>query len=616
LGRQNVIVGTAGHIDHGKSALVERLTGTQPDRLREEQERGITLDLGFAGIEINSTTISFVDVPGHEKLIRNMIAGATGIDIILFAVDSTEGIKPQTIEHADILSVLNIDILIVVMTKSDKVSKTVLNKRLSETKEFFNRFGYQHKKFLTASIYDQQSLDNLKKTLYECSGLVKNRHISDNFLMRIDRSFSIKGAGTIVTGSCITGRIKTGDDVELLPDGFQTKVKNIQVHSKNSHSASAGDRAALNVTGVDKDKIYRGDIAAAPKVFSQAASFYARLRTFSSISRRDVIKHNKSYRFLIGTYAGQAKIILLDKKSLNAGESALCKIIPDKTYTPLFGEAFFLRSLSPQVTVTGGKVLSIDNFGLDKNNLVTFLSYMENGKTEEAFKVLEAKIKGAVSIPALAQFTDKNDEEIIQLLEKYFISAGGSLTPKRYYSKMIDLAKEEIFSGRSVSLSGYHKYFKNSENIWKIFREDLIRLAEKNGFTYENDKIFKKKKSEHEKLADEIYGKMSQDISLSNTANLSHTLNISEKAAANALTILANRGKIKKLDNKNFIRTDIFDTFIQNAVETAKKEQYIDLKKTKTIIEAPRKILIPLIEQLDKTGLFTNKDNKRYLKED
>ena len=226
------------------------------------------------------------------------------------------------------------------------------------------------------------------------------------------------------------------------------------------------------------------------------------------------------------------------------------------------------------------------------------------------------RIKGAVSIPALAQFTDKNDEEIIQLLEKYFISAGGSLTPKRYYSKMIDLAKEEIFSGRSVSLSGYHKYFKNSENIWKIFREDLIRLAEKNGFTYENDKIFKKKKSEHEKLADEIYEKMSQDISLSNTANLSSTLNISEKAAANALTILANRGKIKKLDNKNFIRTDIFDTFIQNAVETAKKEQYIDLKKTKTIIEAPRKILIPLIEQLDKTGLFTNKDNKRYLKED
>jgi len=616
LGSQNVIIGTAGHIDHGKSALVERLTGVHPDRLRQEQERGITLDLGFAALEIDNTTISFVDVPGHEKLIRNMIAGATGIDIVLFSVDSTEGIKPQTIEHADILSVLNIETLIVVLTKSDKVSKALLNKRLSEAKEFFNRFSYPHKKFLTASIYDERTIDNLKKTLYECSGLVKNRHISDNFFMRIDRSFSIKGAGTIVTGSCITGQIKTGDDIELLPAGFQTKVKNIQVHSKNSSSASAGDRAALNVTGVDKDKVHRGDITAAPKVFSPTASFYARLRVFNSISGRDVIKHNKSYRFFIGTYAGQAKIILLDKKSLNAGESALCKIIPDKTYTPLFGETFFLRSLSPQVTVAGGRVLSIDNFGLDKNNLITFLNYMEDGKTEEAFKVLETNIEGTIDIPAPAQFTDKNRDEIQHLLKKYFISAGGSITPKKYFSKITDMAKEEIFSGRSVSLSGYHKYFKNSENIWKIFRGNLIRLAEKNGYTYENDIILKKKKSEHEKLADEIYKKMSQDISLSNTANLSNTLNISEKAAVNALTILANKGKIKKLDEKNFIRTDIFDNFIQDAVETAKKDQYIDLKKAKTIIDAPRKILIPLIEQLDKTGLFTNKDRKRFLKGD
>ncbi|TYB33163.1 MAG: selenocysteine-specific translation elongation factor [Flexistipes sinusarabici] len=615
MGSQNVIVGTAGHIDHGKSALVERLTGIHPDRFREEQERGITLDLGFAALEIDNTTISFVDVPGHEKLIRNMIAGATGIDIILFAVDATEGIKPQTIEHADILSVLNIEILIVVLTKSDKVSEALLNRRFSEAKEFFNRFSYPHKKILTASIYDQNTIDNLRETLYECSELIKNRYISDNYLMRIDRSFSIKGAGTIVTGSCITGQIKTGDDIELLPAGIQTKVKNIQVHSKNSPSASAGDRAALNVTGVDKDKVHRGDIAAAPKVFSPAASFYARLRTFSSISRKDVIKHNKSYRFLIGTYAGEAKIILLGKKSLNAGESALCKVVPDKPYTPLFGEAFFLRSLSPQVTVAGGRVLSIDNFGLDKNNLITFLSCMENGQTEEAFKVLETHIEGTIDIPAPVQFTDKNSVEINHLIKKYFISAGSSLTPRKYFSKITDMGKEEIFSGRPVSLSGYHKYFKNSENIWKIFRENLIRLAETNGYTYENDKIFKKRKSVHEKLAEEIYEKMSQDISLSNTANLSSSLNISEKAAANALTILTNKGKIKKLDEKNFIRTDIFDNFIQNAVETAKKEQYIDLKKAKTIIEAPRKILIPLIEQLDKTGLFTNKDNKRYLKE-
>ena len=300
---------------------------------------------------------------------------------------------------------------------------------------------------------------------------------------------------------------------------------------------------------------------------------------------------------------------------MNAGESALCKVVPDKVYTPLFGEAFFLRSLSPQVTAAGGRVLSIDNFGLNKNNLITFLSCMENGKTEEALKVLETNVEGTIDIPAPVQFTDKNSDEIQHLIKKYFISSGRSLTSGKYFSKITDMAKEEIFSGKSVSLSGYHKYFKNSENIWKIFRENLIQLAEKNGYTYENDKIFKKKKSEHEKLADEIYEKMSQDISLSNTANLSSTLNISEKAASNALTILANKGKIKKLDEKNFIRTDIFDNFIEDAVKTAKKEQYIDLKKAKTIIEAPRKILIPLIEQLDKTGLFTNKDNKRYLKE-
>lgn len=614
MGGRNVIVGTAGHIDHGKSALVEKLTGVHPDRFREEQERGITLDLGFAGFEINGTTISFVDVPGHEKLIKNMIAGATGIDMVMFAIDAAEGIKPQTVEHADILSVLNIEILVVVLTKADKVDDKTLELRIAEIKDFFAKFSYKYKKFLPTSIYDESSLENLRQVLYESSKLVKRRITSEYFLMRIDRSFTVRGAGTVVTGSCITGRAEVNKTIEILPSHIKAKIRSIQVHSRNSGHATAGYRAALNLAGVNKNNIKRGDIAASPGVFTTTKSFYAHIKSFASINKHNVIKHNRTYRFLIGTYAGEAKIILPGKKSLDSGESALCKINLQYPYAPLFNEAFFLRALSPQVTVAGGNMISLNSFGLEKEKLTEYLSFMEKKEYENALKILESNIRSVFEIPGFAQFAEDEPKKLNNLLNKYFILKDGTAVSKKYYNDILNKAEESIISTDSTLLSNYKIYFANSESIWEIFKRDLLVFAENNGYTFENDCIFKKKKTEHQIIADKIYEEMGKDLSLSNKKNIADFLNISEQAAGNALTILLNADKLKKIDDKNFIRKDLFESFLRQSLKTAKEDSYIDLTKAKKLINAPRKILVPLMEQLDKTKLFVNKDNKRYLK--
>ncbi len=612
MGFKSIIIGTAGHIDHGKSALVKKLTGTDPDRFREEKQRGITLDLGFANYKYKGLNFSYVDVPGHEKLVRNMIAGATGTDMILFTIDAGEGIKPQTEEHAEIISFLNIKTIVVAITKSDLVEKVVLEKRRKEIQEFFGKYNFKNIKIINTSIFDDQSTENLKETIYLESLKIKKSNITDSFLMRIDRVFTLKGVGTVITGTSAAGSVKKNDTIEILPQKIQGKIKSIQIHSRETQIAEKGSRVALNLGGIKKSEVERGNIAAAQDIYNPTISFYASLIIFDSTDSEYRLKHNKTYSLFIGTFSTQAKIIFINKQHLKKSESGFCKIIMQGKYTPLFNEKFFIRSLSPQRTVAGGSVLSIYSFNLNKKDILKYLGLLSEENFYDAFQLLSRDLAKIHTLPALPQLTSMEESKTEDLLKKFFLLDGNKICSKTYMSTLTKEAKDKLMAEKNLNLGEYTNKLEPSDIFTEYLKNEIITFAKTKGFTFENNALFIKKKTEHEIIAEKIYTAMAKEISLSNVSNIAQALSVDEKTAKNALFILQNNNKIKKLDEKNYIRQDILDNFINSATEKAKKEGYIDISMAKEIINASRKILIPLLEQLDKSGKFTNINNKRY----
>jgi len=614
LGFENIVIGTAGHIDHGKSSLVKKITGTDPDRFKEEKQRGITLDLGFASYTYKNRNFSFVDVPGHEKLVKNMIAGATGIDMVLFTIDAGEGIKPQTVEHADIISFLDIQTVVVAVTKSDLVEKTILEKRRREIQDFFGKYHFNNISIVYTSIFDDQSIDNLKEIIYQESLKVKKYNITDSFLMRIDRVFTLKGVGTVITGTSVAGSVKKNDTIEILPQNIKCKIKSIQIHSKDRDLAEKGSRVALNLGGIKKSEVVRGNIAADPDVYESTKSFYALINVFVNADTQFHLKHNRTYNLFIGTFSTQAKIIFLDKQHIIQGESGFCKVVMQGEYTPLFQEKFFIRSSTPQRTVAGGSVLSIRSFDLNKENMLKYLEYLSSENFREAFLLLSRYLNKVHTLPAFAQVTSLKESKMNDLLNEFFLLDGNKICSKNFVNTIVKEATDKLVAEKKLNLGDYTNKLEPSDSFKDYLKNEIITFAETKGFTFENNVFFIKEKTEHEIVAEKIYTTMGEDISLSNVANIAGALSIDEKTAKNALLILQNSSKIKKLDEKNYIRKDILEHFVNSAIEKAKNNGYVDLNMAKKIINAPRKILIPLLEQLDKSGKFTNINNKRYLK--
>jgi selenocysteine-specific elongation factor len=254
---KHVIVGTAGHIDHGKSALVEALTGTNPDRLEEEKRRGITIDLGFAFLDLQGVTFGFVDVPGHERFVRNMLAGVGGIDLVLFVIAADESIKPQTREHFDICRLLGISRGIIAITKSDKVSTEVLDTVRLETEEFVRGSFLESAPRVAVSARNGTGMEDLKQELFRVAQTVSPRDEKQHFRLPIDRAFAMKGFGTVVTGTLVAGAVKVEDEVQLYPTGKRARVRGLHSGGRQIDRAVAGQRTAANLAGIDQGEISR-----------------------------------------------------------------------------------------------------------------------------------------------------------------------------------------------------------------------------------------------------------------------------------------------------------------------------------------------------------------------
>jgi selenocysteine-specific elongation factor len=351
----HIIVGTAGHIDHGKTALVKALTGIDTDRLKEEKERGITTDLGFASLRLDDgSAIGFVDVPGHERFVKNMLAGVGGIDVVMLVIAADESVMPQTREHLAICELLHVQQGLTVLTKIDAVDSEMADLVQLEVQEFLRGSFLESAPILRVSAHTGEGMDELVRALLGLAARSRPRDASSLFRLPIDRCFTMKGFGAVAAGTLLSGRIKREDEVEILPLRRTARVRGIQVHGATVDEAHAGQRTALNLQRIELADIERGMVITVPGVFSPSSRFDVDFELLESASP---FPARKRIRFHIGTTELIGQLMLVGQDTLQPGESALARVRLERPAFALPGDRFVVRQYSPMVTLGGGQIL-------------------------------------------------------------------------------------------------------------------------------------------------------------------------------------------------------------------------------------------------------------------
>jgi selenocysteine-specific elongation factor len=415
---KHVIVGTAGHIDHGKSSLVEALTGTNPDRLEEEKRRGITLDLGFAFLTLEGVRLGLVDVPGHERFVRNMLAGAGGIDLVLLVIAADEGIKPQTREHFEICRLLGIPRGVIAITKSDLVDADSLGLVRMEIEEFVRGSFLEGAPILPVSARRGAGLEELKDVLRRAAQAVAAKDATQHFRLPIDRSFAMKGFGTVVTGTLISGAVKVEDEVELYPARKRLRVRGLHSGGQQIERAVAGQRTAVNLAGIEHEEITRGMVLAPAGLFEATQRVDARVTLLGSAPP---LRHRARVHFHQGTAEAIAELILLnDGGELAAGQSAFAQLRLDKPLLLLPGDRFILRRFSPVVTIGGGKVLDARAPRHKRKDaaVAPFLDALEHRTREEILGALVEAAPRGMTLPEIVARTGWIESETRAAAEK------------------------------------------------------------------------------------------------------------------------------------------------------------------------------------------------------
>jgi selenocysteine-specific elongation factor len=352
---RDLILGTAGHIDHGKTSLVKALTGTDTDRLPEEKARGITIDIGFASLDLGEFRLGVVDVPGHERFIKNMLAGATGIDLALLVVAADDSVMPQTREHLDILRLLGLKHGVIALTKCDLVDETTREVVAMEVRELVGDSFLADAPIVPTSAQTGAGLDELKAALTAACRAVGERTGSEWFRLAIDRSFVVQGHGTVVTGSVVSGSLKVGDEVEWQPRGERVRVRALHHHDRPVEEVHRGQRAAINLAGVAHADVHRGQELATPGYLKPARTLTARVH--ASADARRPLRHRTPVRLHVGTAELLGTISLLDRDALKPGEWGLAQLFLEEPATAAWGQPFVLRESSAATTLGGGRVV-------------------------------------------------------------------------------------------------------------------------------------------------------------------------------------------------------------------------------------------------------------------
>lgn len=383
---KQVVMGTAGHIDHGKTQLVKTLTGIDTDRLKEEKERGITIDLGFAHLMYeDGTEVGVIDVPGHERFVRNMLAGVGGIDLVMLVIAADEGVMPQTREHLAICQLLRVKEGLVALTKADLVDEDWLELVSEDTREFLKGTFLEGKPIVPVSAKTGQGIDELKRVLQALVARVPPKQLEGKFRLPVDRVFTIRGFGTVVTGTLFSGTIRVEDRIEIYPKGIEAKIRGLQVHNASVPEAVAGQRTAINLQGIDKVELERGDVLGHPGEFAPTFMLDAVLQHLSDAPRP--LRHRARVRLHVGTSEIMGRVILLDRDELAPGEEAYVQLRLEEPAIVLPRDRFVIRSYSPVQTIGGGILLDAQasKHRRGEAGLAAHFRLLAEGSPEEIF---------------------------------------------------------------------------------------------------------------------------------------------------------------------------------------------------------------------------------------
>jgi selenocysteine-specific elongation factor len=619
---KSVIVGTAGHIDHGKTALVKALTGIDADRLEEEKRRGITIDLGFAHLELTGAKdeqlrLGFVDVPGHERFVRNMLAGVGGIDIVLFVIAADEGVMPQTREHFDICGLLGIERGIAVITKSDLVDAAALEALKNQLAQFFSGsfLDLAHAPMIPVSTKSGAAIEELKTALANAAAAAPVRNADAFFRLPIDRVFAMKGFGTVVTGTLIAGRVRKEEEVEVFPSGKRLRVRGVQVHDQQMDEARAGQRTALNLASVNKDELARGMMLAAPTVFRNTDRVDVALSLLKSAKP---LKNRARVHFHCYTAEMIAEVHLHNGKQLAAGESGFAQLRLSQSALLLPGDRFIVRQFSPVVTIGGGTVL--DN-APERRRTEDHESFLSTIRSSEPQAVLRARILRrydfGISLEALVAETGLRPEMVAKLLEGD-VANGTIFRLGSFY-----VHAPSLVSFGFLMLETVTTFYRENPLVAGISKE---RLREQLGLTHPKevfaaalDRLVHEKKLQ---LSGELVSLAGRAVTMKDDE--AQTKMIIESAFAKAglkvpalkdvlagvkvdkgraqkiVTLLLREGTLVKLSDDLVFHRDALSGLKQSLCDQKRNSDRLDVARFKDLTGVSRKYAIPLLEWLDR----------------
>ena len=606
----NIIIGTAGHIDHGKTALIRALNGFEGDSTNEEKQRGITIDLSFSNLTRAERNIAFIDVPGHEKLIKNMIAGAFGFDYVMLVVSAKEGLMPQTIEHIEILSLLGIKNLILVITKKDLVDEKTLKEQEKKIVEFLNEFEFNIKFIKAVSIYDEKSIEDLKNTLFTISNSTKNEE--NFFRFYVDRVFSVKGSGTVVTGTVLGKKIELEEKVFIPHLQKETKIKNIQVHNQNAIEANISSRAALNLSSVDINSLQRGDIIT-KKGF---------LRGFDTIDisfkclKNKKLNHNQTYTLFIGAKKIDAKVLLFD--SLTSLEDGFATLKMDEKIFTVFGEKVILRSAND--TICGGVILNPIYDPMNKNQKRDLLKNLYKRDFKNAFKILlEAHKRGLGVVSSTQRFALSHDEslEFANSLEDVFVDKKELVIyPIKTKDEIVEFIKNIYIKNSYALLSSSSINLRVPWASIEFINSALDDLVQ-NGFLVKEGQLYKNAniKEDITKELENIFLERlkSEDITPTAPYNIYDDLDIDRKLGDDILKSLTAKKDVIRLQHNLFIHSQSLNKIIKSMREIIKQDGFIEIFNFKQRFDLSRKYLVCYLDYLDNFSDIKKVENRRVL---
>ncbi len=634
---KNIIIGTAGHIDHGKTTLISALTGEDTDRLKEEKERGISIDLGFTDLKLSeSIRAGIIDAPGHEKFVKNMLAGAGGVDLALLVIAADEGVMPQTREHLAILELLSVERGVIAVSKIDTVDDEWLELVVSDIRDQLQDSFLAEAPLVKVSGVEKQGLDQLKNKLLEQAEKIPAKDAESSTYMPVDRVFTLKGYGTIVTGTLFSGTLKTGENLSLYPQEKEVRIRSLQVHNEKRDTALPGERVGVNLASIDRAEVQRGDVLAEPGSLTSTCFIDCRLNLLPSAPL--ILEHGTRIRFHIGAREVIGRAYMIDKEEIFPGESGLVQYRLEEKVVARHLEDYVVRRYSPVTTIGGGEViesnpprrkkldeeaareLEIKEQGSPTERLALHLELSEAplsrseikkelGFSQTRLNSLLEKLEGEKRIVRLDRYQDPRwmefsiyeelrgeiESKLSDYHSRYPLRRGMSraelrsqisytvnINELREITEIMDEEARLNLEGEYISLDGFEVEFFDEAGKLK---EKMLEEFEKNHFTPPDRQDLEEKYGQE-------YG---------------------ENLLSEVINALEEKNELTRVAENIYFATEAVELAKKRLREYLQENESIEVAEFRDILNSSRKYSLPLLEYFDQKGFTIRKGDKRYL---